>query len=57
MDHLESPDAEEQPDCIVCGREAVTIDRSDKGMCAKHANMFITREHRESMSDKARIVR
>lgn len=54
-----NPDVEpDEPQfCVVCGKDAVTIDRSDTPMCAKHAAMFITREHREAVSDKARIVR
>ena len=52
------PDDEDQPQfCVVCGKDAVTIDRTDTAMCAKHAAMFITREHREAVADRARIVR
>jgi hypothetical protein len=68
MDHLESeePQAhdEKQPqahdekqECVVCGREAVAIDRHDAPMCAKHAAMFVTRDYRDAVADKARIVR
>lgn len=57
MDHLALTESDEPAECVVCGKDAVTIDRSNNAMCAKHAKMFITRDHRESMSDKARIVR
>ena len=64
MDEFENPttahrpvEAENDQTCVVCGKDAVTIDRTDTAMCAKHAAMFITREHREAVSDRARIVR
>ena len=47
----------ERPDCVVCGREAVAIDRNDAAMCAKHAALFVTRDYRDSVADKARVVR
>lgn len=50
-------DLEPTPECVVCGRDAVTIDRKDVAMCAKHAAIFITMEHRETVADKGRIVR
>lgn len=46
-----------RPDCVVCGREAVAIDRNDAAMCAKHAALFVTRDYRDAVADKARIVR
>lgn len=47
----------DRPDCVVCGREAVAIDRNDAAMCAKHAALFVTRDYRDAVADKARIVR
>ena len=49
--------APEPPPCVVCGRDAVTIDREDAAMCAKHAAMFVTRERREAVSERGRVVR
>lgn len=58
MDHLHAPpEPEEQPDCVMCGKQAVTIDRKDTPMCAKHAAIFVTRDHRDAVADRARIVR
>lgn len=57
MDLVKSREPEEQRDCIVCGREAVTIDRDDAAMCAKHAAMFVTRDHRDSLADRPRVIR
>lgn len=51
-DQMEAP-----PECVVCGRPAVTIDRRDTPMCAKHAAIFITADRRETVADKGRIVR
>jgi hypothetical protein len=48
---------EDAPLCIVCGRTAVTIDRKDDPMCAKHAALFVTMDHRDNLADRARIVR
>ncbi len=48
---------EDAPVCIVCGRTAVTIDRKDDPMCAKHAALFVTMDHRDNLADRARIVR
>lgn len=53
----ETDAAAERPDCVVCGREAVAIDRNDSAMCAKHAALFVTRDYRDAVADKARIVR
>ena len=47
----------DRPDCVVCGREAVAIDRNDAAMCAKHAALFVTRDYRDAVADKARVVR
>lgn len=57
MDRLETPPDQHTPECIVCGRAAVTIDRDDTPMCAKHAAIFVTRDHRSSVADRGRIVR
>lgn len=48
---------EPPPPCVVCGRDAVTIDREDAAMCAKHAAMFVTRERREAVAERGRVVR
>lgn len=48
---------EPTPPCVVCGRDAVTIDREDAAMCAKHAAMFVTRERRDAVAERGRIVR
>lgn len=45
------------PPCVVCGREAVTIDRDDAAMCAKHASMFVTSDRRETVTERGRVVR
>ncbi len=58
MEHVKTRDTvEEKPDCVVCGREAVTIDRKDSAMCAKHAALFVTRDHRDSLADRPRLIR
>lgn len=48
---------EPAPPCVVCGRDAVTIDRNDAAMCAKHAAMFVTTDRREAVAERGRIVR
>lgn len=48
---------EPAPPCVVCEREAVTIDRNDTAMCAKHAALFVTTERREAVAERGRIVR
>ncbi len=57
MDAVKPREPEETPDCVVCGREAVTIGRDDTAMCAKHAALFVTRDHRDSLSDRPRVIR
>lgn len=57
MERTESTEPEPTPDCIVCGRDAVTIDRNDVPMCGRHAAIFVTMDHRDTVADKARIVR
>lgn len=57
---MEQKDATEHrpaPGCIVCGRDAVAIDRKEAAMCAKHAAIFVTMEHRKSLAEKGRVVR
>ena len=48
---------EPTPPCVICGRDAVTIDRTDTAMCAKHAALFVTTERREAVTERGRIVR
>lgn len=57
MDRRETPPEQRTPECIVCGRAAVTIDRDDTPMCAKHAAIFVTRDHRSSVAERGRVVR
>lgn len=45
------------PPCVVCGRDAVTIDRDDSAMCAKHAALFLTTDRRSSVIERGRVVR
>jgi hypothetical protein len=47
----------QEPECVVCGRNAVTIDRNDAAMCAKHAAIFVTTDRREAATERGRIVR
>ncbi len=57
MEDRTEQDPKPTPVCVVCSRDAVTIDRSDAPMCAKHAAIFVTREHREAHADRFRIIR
>ena len=57
MDHTKPREPEERRQCIVCGRDADAIDRTDTAMCAKHAALFLTRDHRETVADRPRVVR
>lgn len=57
MEHTPPEELEPTPECIVCGRHAVTIDRDDSPMCGRHAAIFVTMDHRENVAEKARIVR
>ena len=57
MDRPETSPDQHTPECIVCGRAAVTIDRDDTPMCAKHAAIFVTRDHRSSVAERGRVVR
>jgi hypothetical protein len=57
MDHQRNTESEPTPRCIVCGKDAVTIDRSEAPMCGRHAAIFVTMEHRRNVATKARIVR
>lgn len=57
MDRHEASPEQRTPECIVCGRAAVTIDRDDTPMCAKHAAIFVTRDHRSSVAERGRVVR
>lgn len=45
------------PPCVVCGRDAVTIDRDDSAMCAKHAALFVTTDRRSTVTERGRVVR
>jgi hypothetical protein len=57
MERTEATEPEPTPHCIVCGRDAVTIDRNDVPMCGRHAAIFVTMDHRDTVSEKARVVR
>lgn len=57
MEQIVTDQVEAPPECVVCRRPAVTIDRQDSPMCAKHAAIFITADRRETIADKGRIVR
>jgi hypothetical protein len=57
MDQERRPAPGRTPRSIVCGKDAVTIDRSEAPMCGRHAAIFVTMEHRKQVVKKARIVR
>jgi hypothetical protein len=57
MERTEATEPEPTPPCFVCGRDAVTIDRNEVPMCGRHAAIFVTMDHRENVTEKARIVR
>jgi hypothetical protein len=57
MDQQPPTEPEPLPRCIVCGKDAVTIDRSEAPMCGRHAAIFVTMDHRKQVVEKARIVR
>ncbi len=57
MSHHDAATKEDPPTCIVCERPAVTIDRKDDAMCAKHAALFVTMDHRDNLDDRGRVVR
>lgn len=57
MEDRTEQDPKDTPVCALCTREAVTIDRSDSPMCAKHASIFVTRDHRDAHADRFRIIR
>lgn len=57
MERTQPEELEPTPECIVCRRDAVTIDRNDAPMCGRHAAIFVTMDHRENVSERARVVR
>jgi len=57
MDRSRITEPDPTPRCIVCGKDAVTIDRSEAPMCGRHAAIFVTMDYRKKVAEQARIVR
>lgn len=56
-DDLPDESSDPIPPCVVCSRDAVTIDRDDSAMCAKHAALFVTSQRRSTVTERGRVVR